>query len=87
MDAATVVETEVRNRVRVRGIDPLSDPRSVRLVVDEVLADYAQRSLGSQVEPITDGEQIARDVIDAVAGLGPLQQYLDDSEVEEIWIK
>jgi pilus assembly protein CpaF len=58
----------------------------VRLVVDEVLADYAQRSLGSQVEPITDGEQIARDVIDAVAGLGPLQQYLDDSEVEEIWI-
>ncbi len=25
-------------------------------------------------------------VVDAVAGLGPLQQYLDDPEVEEIWI-
>ena len=86
MDAASVVETEVRNRVRVRGIDPLTDPRSVRLVVDEVLADYAQRSLGSQAVPIADGERLARDVVDAVAGLGPLQQYLDDPDVEELWI-
>ena len=87
MDAASVVETEVRNRVRVRGIDPLMDPRSVRIVVDEVLADYAQRSLGSQAVPIADGDQLAREVVDAVAGLGPLQQYLDDPAVEEIWIK
>jgi len=86
MDAASVVETEVRNRVRVRGIDPLADPGSVRGVVDEVLADYAQRSLGSQAAPIADGERLARDVVDAVAGLGPLQQYLDDPDVEEIWI-
>ena len=27
-----------------------------------------------------------RDVLDAVAGFGPLQRYLDDPEVEEIWI-
>ena len=27
-----------------------------------------------------------RRCVDAVAGLGPLQQYLDDPEVEEIWI-
>jgi len=86
MDSASVVETEVRNRVRVRGIDPLTDPRSVRLVVDEVLADYEQRSLGSHVVPIADADQLARDVIDAVAGLGPLQQYLDDPNVEELWI-
>ncbi len=86
MDSASVVETEVRNRVRVRGIDPLTDPRSVRVVVDEVLADYEQRSLGSHVVPIADADQLARDVIDAVAGLGPLQQYLDDPNVEELWI-
>lgn len=86
MDAATAVEDEVRNRVRVRGIDPLTDPASVRRVVDEVLADYAERSLSSQAFPITDGEAVARDVVDAVAGLGPLQRYLDDPEVEEIWI-
>lgn len=86
MDAASVVETEVRNRVRLRGIDPISDPSSVRVVVDEVLADYSRRTLSSPTVPIADGDQVARDVVDAVAGLGPLQKYLDDSEVEEIWI-
>ena len=86
MDAASVVETEVRNRVRVRGIDPLTDPGSVRRVVDEVMADYAQSSLSSAAEPIENGHDVARDVVDAVAGLGPLQQYLDDPDVEEIWI-
>ena len=86
MDAAAVVESEVRDRVRVRGIDPLADPGSVRVVVDEVLADYAERSLGSTVVPLADGEQVARDIVDAVAGLGPLQQYLDDPAVEELWI-
>jgi pilus assembly protein CpaF len=86
MDAVTVVETEVRNRVRVRGIDPLTDPDSVRRVVDEVMADYAQSSLTSAAEPLDNGHDVARDVIHAVAGLGPLQQYLEDPEVEEIWI-
>jgi pilus assembly protein CpaF len=86
VDAAAVVESEVRNRVRVRGIDPLTDPASVRQVVDEVLADYAQSSLGSAVEPISDGNEVARCVLDAVSGLGPLQEYLDDPQVEELWI-
>ena len=86
MDAVTVVETEVRHRVRVRGIDPLTDPESVRRVVDEVMADYAQSSLTSAAEPLDNGHEVARDVIHAVAGLGPLQQYLEDPEVEEIWI-
>ncbi len=86
MDAVSAVEDEVRNRVRVRGIDPLSDPGSVRRVVDEVLADYAERSLSSQALPLSDGAAVAQDVVDAVAGLGPLQRYLDDPEVEEIWI-
>jgi pilus assembly protein CpaF len=86
VDAAALVESEVRNRVRVRGIDPLTDPTSVRDVVDEVLADYAQSSLSSAVEPISDGDEVARSVVDAVAGLGPLQQYLDDPQVEELWI-
>lgn len=86
MDAVSAVEDEVRNRVRVRGIDPLSDPGSVRRVVDEVLADYAERSLSSQALPLSDGAAVAQDVVDAVAGLGPLQRYLDDPEIEEIWI-
>lgn len=86
MDASAVVETEVRNRVRIRGIDPLADPESVRRVVDEVLDDYAKSSLTSAAEPLANDREVAREVLHAVAGLGPLQKYLEDPEVEEIWI-
>jgi pilus assembly protein CpaF len=30
---------------------------------------------------------VVRDVLDRVAGFGPLQRYLDDPEIEEICIK
>ena len=33
-----------------------------------------------------DPTRLAQDVFDAVAGYGPLQRYLDDPTVEEIWI-
>jgi hypothetical protein len=36
--------------------------------------------------PIADPEAVVRDVLDRVAGFGPLQRYLDDPEVEEIWV-
>ncbi len=34
----------------------------------------------------TTSTEAAKIVFDAVAGFGPLQQYFDDPEVEEIWI-
>ena len=36
--------------------------------------------------PLGDRDAATRSVLDAVAGLGPLQQYLDDPEVVEIWL-
>ncbi len=35
---------------------------------------------------LVDPNLAARQVYDAVAGFGPLQPYLDDAEIEEIWI-
>src|ERR671930_183121 len=32
------------------------------------------------------GGEVARSVLDSVAGFGPLQRWFDDPEVEEIWI-
>lgn len=86
MDVFDTVEDEVRALVRRRGVDPLSDPDAMRLLVDEVVADYQERSLGGAIAPLADPVGASRHVMDAVAGLGPLQQYLDDPEVEEIWI-
>lgn len=85
-DAGVLVEHEVRELVRRRGIDPLTDPRSLDELVAAVLADYDQRAVRGDVPPLTDPAGTRRAVQDAVGGLGPLQRYLDDDEVEEIWI-
>jgi pilus assembly protein CpaF len=84
--AAEVIESEVRELVRRRGVDPVQDPDRVRLIVDDVIADYGDRALSSSMPPVGDERQVARAVLDAVAGFGPLQRWLDDPDVEEIWI-
>jgi pilus assembly protein CpaF len=58
----------------------------VRLLVRDVVADYSERSLASALPPIGDPDAVVRDVLDRVAGFGPLQRWLDDPEVEEIWV-
>jgi len=80
------VEAEVRELVRRRGLDPVQDRGAVRLLVDEVVADYDERTLTSSLPALPDPRSAARSVYDAVAGFGPLQRHLDDPVVEEIWI-
>jgi hypothetical protein len=86
VDAIAVVEDEVRELVRRRGIDPAEQPSVVRRLVDEVIAHYDERSISGVLPPLPDTRSAARAVFDAVAGFGPLQPYLDDPLVEEIWI-
>ncbi len=86
MGAVDTVESEVRELVRRRGLDPIEDRAAVRRLVDEVISDYDDRALTSSIAPLTDTQTAARTVFDAVAGFGPLQRHLDDPEIEEIWI-
>ncbi|MCM3661458.1 Flp pilus assembly complex ATPase component TadA [Georgenia satyanarayanai] len=87
MNQATVLlEDEVRELVRRRGLDPARDTAGVRALVADALADYDSRSVAGLVPPVVDPEQTAKDVLDAVAGLGPLQRFLDDPTIEEVWI-
>lgn len=85
MGAVDMVELEVRELVRRRGIDPFADQLQVRRLVDEVVADYDERSLTSALPQLVNVGQAARSVYDAVAGFGPLQRHLDDPTVEEVW--
>ena len=39
------IEDDVRELVRRRGLDPLTDPAAVSRLVAEVIADYDERSL------------------------------------------
>jgi pilus assembly protein CpaF len=86
VDAVGVVEQEVRELVRRRGLDPAGDPSAVRQLVDDVVGEYDERSLSGSLPGLIDPDRVARTVYDAVAGFGPLQQHLDDQTVEEIWI-
>lgn len=84
--AVADIETQVRERIRSTGLDPVREADAVRALVDDALAQWEHRSLVGDVAPIADPAGTARMVMDNVAGLGPLQQYLDDPAVEEIWI-
>src|SRR4051812_12435154 len=86
MDAVAAIEGEVRELVRRRGLDPSADVAAVRRLVEEVVADYDDRALTSVLSPVADHSATVRKVLDAVAGFGPLQPFLDDPTVEEIWI-
>jgi pilus assembly protein CpaF len=81
-----IVEGEVRELVRRRGIDPVAEPVAVRRLIDDVITDYLDRAVTSTLPPLGDTTQVARAVLDAVAGFGPLQPFLDDPAIEEIWI-
>ena len=41
--ARAIVEGEVRELVRRRGIDPVAEPAAVTRLIDEVLSDYLDR--------------------------------------------
>ena len=86
MDAVAILEREVREVIRRRGLDPVRDPAGVATLVRAAIADYDERSVVGAVPPIVDPAAAHKAVVDAVAGLGPLQRYLDDPEVEEIWL-
>lgn len=85
-DGVALLESEVRELVRRRGVDPARDAEGMQALVAAALADYDDRSLAGLVPPLVDPEAAIKDVMDAVAGLGPLQRYLEDDSIEEIWI-
>ena len=72
MHALGVVEDEVRELVRRRGLDPEADGGAIRRLIDDVLADYDERTLTSSLPPVSDQAHAARFLYDAIAGLGPL---------------
>jgi len=85
-EAQRIIDAEVRSQVRQRGIDPAAQRREVRSIAEAVVAAYEQRALVASMPPLGSTEAVVQEVVDAVAGFGPLQRYLDDPEVEELWI-
>lgn len=86
---ASLVDTldlRVRELVRRNGLDPQSDAGTVRQIAEDVVRDHDERSLTGQVTRVPDPQGMVGEIVARVSGFGPLQPYLDDPAVEEVWI-
>lgn len=86
VDAVRQVQDEVRELIRRSGLDPTRHPREIDRLVRDAVTDYDERSLVGGLPALTNAEDAVKDILDTVAGYGPLQKYFDDPAIEEIWI-
>jgi pilus assembly protein CpaF len=80
------LDAQVRAAVRRDGVDPQRDVHLVRSIAEQVVRAHDERSLTGAVAPVPDATGVVGELVARVSGFGPLQSYLDDPEVEEIWI-
>ena len=80
------LDQHVRELVRREGVDPQRDATVVRRIAEDVVRDHDERSLTGAVTPVPNPESVVGELVARVSGFGPLQPFLDDPAVEEIWI-
>ncbi len=81
-----LLDQQVRALVRREGVDPQRDAPIVRRIAEGVVRDHDERSLTGVVAPVPDIDAVVEELVARVSGFGPLQPFLDDPTVEEIWI-
>jgi pilus assembly protein CpaF len=84
--ALDLLDADVRDAVRRHGVDPQANVPAVRRLAETAVAAHDQRSLTGVVEPVEDPASTIDELVARIAGFGPLQRYLDDPSVEEVWI-
>lgn len=87
--AAARLEVQLRELIRERGLDPAVDRIAVAALVEDLVADDA--ALARRTDQQRDRsrgvrQSVERRLVESVTGFGPLQRYLDDPTVEELWI-
>jgi pilus assembly protein CpaF len=86
-DATTAaVADRVRERLRAEQTDPTRHPELALRIAHSEVRRHNDFALARGLVPIDDEQGCVRDVLAVVAGYGPLQAYLDDPTVEELWI-
>ena len=80
------LDQHVRELVRREAVDPQRDAALVRRIAEGVVRDHDDRSLTGVVAPVPDVDSMVGELVARVSGFGPLQPFLDDPAVEEVWI-
>lgn len=84
--SAQSIDAEVRELLRRSRLDPATEDLAVKRLISDAVRDYDERCLRDGRPLLDDPEAAAKRLWDAVAGYGPLQPYLDDPTIEEVWI-
>lgn len=80
------LDRQVRAAVRRDGVDPQRDAHLVRAIAERVVDEHDDLSLTGAVQPVADRPVVVAELVARISGFGPLQKYLDDPEVEEVWV-
>lgn len=83
---ALAVAERVRERLRADGTDPARDAGAAMRIARAEVRQHNDVALARGLAPVDDEAACVREVLAAVSGYGPLQAYLDDPTVEELWI-
>lgn len=83
---AVAVAERVRERLRAEQTDPTQDPERAARIAHSELRRHNDYALARGLVPVDDEAGWVRDVLAHLSGFGPLQPYLDDPSVEEIWL-
>src|SRR6476659_813352 len=86
VDLVADLDQQVRSVVRREGVDPQLDVLRVRRIAEDLVRAHDDRSLTGVVAPVPDPPAVIAELVARVSGFGPLQVFLDDPEVEEIWV-
>ncbi|MBG6240065.1 pilus assembly protein CpaF [Mycetocola sp. CAN_C7] len=84
--ATEIITGRVRDRVTREGVDLAGSLGLAEDYAREEVRRYSERALGSTLPLLTDERATEREVVASLTGFGPIQPYLDDPGIEEIWI-
>lgn len=85
-DPTTSVLARVREHLREASIDPRRDPERAAHIARTEVRRHNDFALARGEATLDDESRHVRDILAQLSGFGPLQVYLDDPEVEELWI-
>jgi len=83
---AVVVAERVRERLRAERTDPARNLELATQIVRAEVRRHNDFALARGLSVVDDEPACVREVLAAVAGFGPLQPYLEDPTIEEVWL-
>ena len=86
MSARLLVEERARTALREASLDPMREPEAARDLLERAVRASAAALIADGLALDAEPAAIARDLAAQVCGFGALQPFLDDPEVEEVWI-